>query len=234
MSFHEILARERKARGMSQEELAGRIQVSRQAVSKWENGDAMPDLTKLLALADALDISLDALCGREAAVPAESIPQKVQPTPAKRQSWRRPALCAVLTVCLVLCGGWAWWRWSQRNVVPVETAQAAGTLPDTLTVSGVNFIGDGDGRVSFRCVPSVVNEEYTYQITFADFDGPPQTFDVIPSGGVCAGTVGVTGGGAFDVALVISSGADSRTVLLATGLGFHNGGASWTPAAEKP
>ena len=38
MSFHEILARERKARGMSQEELAGRIQVSRQAVSKWENG----------------------------------------------------------------------------------------------------------------------------------------------------------------------------------------------------
>ena len=74
----------------------------------------------------------------------------------------------------------------------------------------------------------------TAKITFADFDGPPQTFDVIPSGGVCAGTVGVTGGGAFDVALVISSGADSRTVLLATGLGFHNGGASWTPAAEKP
>ena len=75
----------------------------------------------------------------------------------------------------------------------------------------------------------MVSEEYTYQITFADFGGPPQTFDVSPSGGVCAGTVSVTGGGAFDVALVISSGAESRTVMLATGLGFHKGGASWTP-----
>ena len=110
-----------------------------------------------------------------------------------------------------------------------EAAQAASTLPDTLTVSGVNFIGEDDDRVSFRCVPSVVSEEYTYQITFADFGGPPQTFDVSPSGGVCAGTVSVTGGGAFDVALVISSGAESRTVMLATGLGFHKGGASWTP-----
>ena len=54
MPFNEILARERKARGLSQEDLAARIQVSRQAVSKWETGDAMPDLNKLLALAVAL------------------------------------------------------------------------------------------------------------------------------------------------------------------------------------
>ena len=131
-----------------------------------------------------------------------------------------------LAVCLLVCGVW---MWSRRNTVPAEAAQAASTLPETLTVSGVNFIGEDDDRVSFRCVPSVVSEEYTYQITFADFGGPPQTFDVSPSGGVCAGTVSVTGGGAFDVALVISSGAESRTVMLATGLGFHKGGASWTP-----
>ena len=64
MSFGENLIRERKARGMSQEELAAQVQVSRQAISKWENGDAMPDLPKLLAVADALQISLDELCGR--------------------------------------------------------------------------------------------------------------------------------------------------------------------------
>ena len=223
MELKDILVQERKKRGWSQEELAARVQVSRQAVSKWETGDALPDLPKLLALADALRLSLDALCGREA--PVKTVPPvpKVQ-TPKRRWLW--PALCGVLAVCLLAC--WLWF-WSQRNTVPAEAAQAASTLPDTLTVSGVNFIGEDDDRVSFRCVPSVVSEEYTYQITFADFGGPPQTFDVSPSGGVCAGTVSVTGGGAFDVALVISSGAESRTVMLATGLGFHKSGASWTP-----
>ena len=225
MELKDILVQERKKRGWSQEELAARVQVSRQAVSKWETGDALPDLPKLLALADALRLSLDALCGREAPSEAVSLAPET-PAPASKYRWVWPILCGVLAVCLLVCGVW---MWSRRNTVPAEAAQAASTLPDTLTVSGVNFIGEDDDRVSFRCVPSVVSEEYTYQITFADFGGPPQTFDVSPSGGVCAGTVSVTGGGAFDVALVISSGAESRTVMLATGLGFHKGGASWTP-----
>lgn len=75
MTFSETLTCARKRRGWSQEELAARVQVSRQAVSKWETGDAMPDLPKLLALADALELSLDVLCGRVppgAAAPAAS------------------------------------------------------------------------------------------------------------------------------------------------------------------
>ena len=72
MTFNEILLQERKRRGLSQEDLAGIINVSRQAVSKWETGDALPDLPKLLALADALDLSLDALCGRKSIQTAPS------------------------------------------------------------------------------------------------------------------------------------------------------------------
>ena len=230
MSFSESLIQTRKRRGMSQEELAARVGVSRQAVSKWELGDAAPDLSRLLALADALDISLDVLCGREAAPASGPLPAEA---PAKQRPLQ-PALWAVLALCLLLCCGAAWRLWSQRDVVPSESAQAASTLPDILTVSGVNFIGEADGRVSFRCVPSAVNAGYTYQITFTDFEGPPQTFAVTPSGGVCAGTVAVTSGGAFDVALVVSSGEESRTVLLATGLSFYEGGASWTSLAQEP
>ena len=63
MSFQENLIRARKARGMTQEELAARLSISRQAVSKWETGESLPDLYKLAALADELGVSTDELCG---------------------------------------------------------------------------------------------------------------------------------------------------------------------------
>ena len=51
MTFEERLVQLRKARGMSQEELAEKVGVSRQAVSKWETGAAEPSTSNLLALA---------------------------------------------------------------------------------------------------------------------------------------------------------------------------------------
>jgi len=51
----------RKRHGLSQEEVAGRIGVSRQAVAKWESGDTTPDLTNAMALAQLYDVSLDDL-----------------------------------------------------------------------------------------------------------------------------------------------------------------------------
>lgn len=51
----------RKAAGMTQKELADRLNVSFQAVSKWENGDALPDTGILLALCDELKTTADRL-----------------------------------------------------------------------------------------------------------------------------------------------------------------------------
>ena len=48
MSFGERLQALRKAKGLSQEQLAEGIAVSRQAVSKWETGESLPDTDKLL------------------------------------------------------------------------------------------------------------------------------------------------------------------------------------------
>ena len=74
MSFQENLIRARKARGMTQEELAARLSISRQAVSKWETGESLPDLYKLAALADELGVSTDELCGREPAALCGEVP----------------------------------------------------------------------------------------------------------------------------------------------------------------
>lgn len=97
MTFSEILLQERKRRGLSQEELAGMVNVSRQAVSKWETGDAMPDLNKLLALADALDISLDELCGRETKAPRLTHQQ----LPRKGAAFRCPCFVSFFSLLLL-------------------------------------------------------------------------------------------------------------------------------------
>lgn len=61
MEFHKKLYELRKKRGISQEELAYKLNVTRQTVSKWEMGESAPDLEKLRMLSDYFEISLDEL-----------------------------------------------------------------------------------------------------------------------------------------------------------------------------
>ena len=51
----------RKTAGFSQEELAEKLQVSRQAISKWERGEALPDTDNLISIAKLYGVSLDEL-----------------------------------------------------------------------------------------------------------------------------------------------------------------------------
>lgn len=55
----------RKSRGLSQEELAIKLNVVRQTVSKWETGLSVPDSTMLIALAEELDTTVSALLGEK-------------------------------------------------------------------------------------------------------------------------------------------------------------------------
>lgn len=61
MDFGEKLRLIRKARGITQEELAEQLQVSRQAISKWEAGAGYPETEKLMMLSGKLGVSLDYL-----------------------------------------------------------------------------------------------------------------------------------------------------------------------------
>lgn len=51
----------RKYHGYTQEEVAAKINVTRQAVAKWENGESMPDITNCMALAELYGITIDEL-----------------------------------------------------------------------------------------------------------------------------------------------------------------------------
>lgn len=57
------LIRLRKEAGLSQEELADKLAVSRQAVSKWERGEALPDTDNLIRLARLYNVSIDEIVG---------------------------------------------------------------------------------------------------------------------------------------------------------------------------
>lgn len=65
MELSDKLSELRRANGMSQEELAEKLGVSRQAVSKWESGATQPELSKLIELSKIYQVSVDALLSLE-------------------------------------------------------------------------------------------------------------------------------------------------------------------------
>ena len=65
MKFNEKLQKLRKEKGMSQEALADELGVSRQAVSKWENGQVYPETEKLIQLGRLFHVSIDYLLNEE-------------------------------------------------------------------------------------------------------------------------------------------------------------------------
>lgn len=74
MTFGEKLYQLRKGRSMSQEALAGELGVSRQAISRWELGEVLPDTASVLAVSRLFGVSTDYLllsdCTSEAETPA--------------------------------------------------------------------------------------------------------------------------------------------------------------------
>ena len=124
----------RKENGLSQEELAARLGISRQAVSKWERAESSPDTDNLIALAKLYHVSLDALL--EAS--AESLEneefagrhtQEAPPAAADCQSetgrWHRfpyPALVTFLYLVIGFCFGWWHPGWILFVTIPVYYA----------------------------------------------------------------------------------------------------------------
>ena len=77
MNVGQTINRLRTARGMSQGDLADALEVSRQSISKWETGASVPELEKLVKLAELFGVSLDELVrGEDAEKAAPSLPEQ--------------------------------------------------------------------------------------------------------------------------------------------------------------
>ena len=61
MIFPEKLQVIRKSKGFTQDELAARLNVSRQAVAKWESGQGYPDISNLIGISDLFNVTVDYL-----------------------------------------------------------------------------------------------------------------------------------------------------------------------------
>ena len=124
MRFGEKLALLRKQRGMTQLELAEALDISRQAVSRWEQGVSEPSAANLIRIGQLFDVPVDALVNENApfppeadaqtagAKPEEADPEEAKPEesenplqviPPKPRRWMVAAVCAGV-VCALLLG----------------------------------------------------------------------------------------------------------------------------------
>lgn len=126
MILADKIINERKKNGWSQEDLAEKLSVSRQAISKWESAQATPDLSKVILLAELFGVSTDYLL-KDEIEPEDAAPLKETTEPGgkrvvtmeeandylstQRQSARTVALgvllCVLCPALLILLGGLA-------------------------------------------------------------------------------------------------------------------------------
>lgn len=121
----------RKAHHLSQEELADKLGVSRQAVSKWERGESSPDTDNLIALAKLYNVSIDCLLGDDpiSSPKTEPIPnsneekrnteeKEDQPTPKVKLITAIVSSCASIVITIVyFILGFCFHQWAKAWLV---------------------------------------------------------------------------------------------------------------------
>lgn len=167
-----LIAQTRKERGFTQRELAEKVYVSVQAVSKWELGKNFPDLTLMEPLAEALELTVtELLAGERGEQPGEETVRdslrfgenQLRP---KIKRWKWLFLAAAALLLAVLAGlGYVWVRNNtellpQRETVftPIELEEEQNAIVDMLTApNNWDFfrmyrvvLADGMERIDFK------------------------------------------------------------------------------------
>ena len=131
----------RKARGISQEGLADQLGVSRQAVSKWESEQSMPDLDKIISMSDYFEVTTDYLL--------KGIEPVVQKEEEQSIKYRRIAsnICYQLSLGLVGLG-------IILSIILADFLKISILLTPVLIVQGLGLLVWGTGRNLSEVRPS--------------------------------------------------------------------------------
>ena len=113
MELHEKLALLRKEKGLTQMELAGEMDITRQAVSRWETGLSIPTTENLTHLSRLYQVPVEYLLNEDAERPLEEEPVPEEGKTARLEDirkWKRrtAAICAVVIWVLFFLGVYHW------------------------------------------------------------------------------------------------------------------------------
>lgn len=182
MELYEKLYELRRASGMSQEELAEKLGVSRQAVSKWESGATQPELPKLIELSKIYQVSVDALLSLEhAKEPQDSSPaaegasrDTVEDAPAAKPNLR--TFCAqhkksiggaaVALAALIAVGA----HYNNRiNTLSMQVNDLRSQLYNVQNNLSSQIDGISNNVSDILARESSLISQYNYEITNVDF-----------------------------------------------------------------
>ena len=147
MSFAKKMIELRKQQDLSQQDLADRLGVSRQAISRWETGAVQPLADSVKSLAQVFQVSTDYLLNDDLDTPtppptAQPAPPQEEPTPTrKHRKWllALAALAAAAVLVLVTAVATAYYlQWKERQPVPSSDVLSEwddGLSDGTFTVS---------------------------------------------------------------------------------------------------
>ncbi len=122
MDFSEKLLTLRKANNLTQEQLAEKLDVSRQSVSKWESGQATPELDKIVALSAIFDVTTDYLLKSseidDLSVKTDILEKQQQQMLVREQKQRQISGCILYAIAIYLIffaayfiGHFHFWEW---------------------------------------------------------------------------------------------------------------------------
>lgn len=106
MDFSEKLLTLRKAKDLTQEQLAEKLNVSRQSVSKWESGQAVPELEKIVAMSVVFDVTTDYLLKSseidDLSVKTEKLEKQQQQMLVREQRQQKIRECVLYVIVIYL------------------------------------------------------------------------------------------------------------------------------------
>lgn len=122
MNFSEKLLTLRKAKDLTQEQLAEKLDVSRQSISKWESGQATPELEKIVALSTIFDVTTDYLLKSseidDLSVKTEILEKQQQIMLIREQKRQQILECVLYSIAIYLIffavyfiGHFHFWKW---------------------------------------------------------------------------------------------------------------------------